>query len=125
MCIYQYSMTCIPNIGSYKAAAYNVTRAVEEAKSDHSKKVEQQFQEGNPTSVWQGLRTMTDYKPTHSSLSSADASLASELNNLYTPCCEAISSQQKQLRQRLIDGWVHLSHQSPFLSVTSGGLSSV
>ncbi len=51
------------NMDNYKAAAYNVRRAVKEAKRDYGKKVELQFQEGNPRSIWQGVITMTDYKP--------------------------------------------------------------
>ncbi len=66
------------NMDSYKAAAYNVRREVKDAKGDYGKKVQLKFQEGNPRSMWQGLRTMTGYKPTHPSLSSADVSLASD-----------------------------------------------
>lgn len=34
------------------------------------------------------------------------------------------ANKPKQLKQRLMDGWVHLSNLSPFMSMTSGGLSS-
>ncbi len=50
------------NMDNYKAAAYNVRRAVKEAKGDYGKEVQLQFQEGNPTSMWEGQRIMTDYK---------------------------------------------------------------
>lgn len=58
-----------------KVAAYNVRRAVNEAKGDQErrKKVELQFQDGNPRSMSQSLRPMTDM-PTPPSMSSADAS---------------------------------------------------
>lgn len=35
------------------------------------------------------------------------------------------TSRQKQLKQRSVDEWVHLSHLSPVLSMTPGGLPSV
>ena len=69
------------------------------------KKVELQFQEDNPRSMWQSVRTMTGYKLTGPSLSSADASLASEPNNFYA-CYEAISSQQAKTAEAEINGWV-------------------
>ncbi len=81
---------------SYKAAAYNVRIAVKEAKRDYGKKAELQFKEDNPRSMWQGLRTMIDYKGPPTSLLSADAFLADELNNFYA-LFEAIGSQQKLL----------------------------
>lgn len=49
------------HMDNYSAAAYNVRRAVKQAKGDYGKTVEQQFQEGNLRSMWQGLCTMTDY----------------------------------------------------------------
>ena len=73
------------NINNYKAATYNMRRAVKEAKRDNSKKVELQFQEGNRKIMWQILRIMTDYKSSPSSLSSADASIASEVNGHPSP----------------------------------------
>lgn len=57
-------------------------------------KVELEFHEGRTRalkSMWQGLRTMRNYKHT-SSLSSVDASLAGELKN-FCAHSEAISSQ--------------------------------
>ncbi len=97
---------------NYNTAAYNVRRAVKEAKRDYGKKVELQFQEGNPRSLWQGLRTMTDYKPTPLLVKCwcVSSSLALALR----------PSAANKLKQRLMDGWVNLPHRSPFLSMTSG-----
>lgn len=80
------------NMDDYKAASYNVRKAVREAKRKYGEKVESQFQQCDPRK--QGLRSMTDYKGTPPPpLVSADASLADELNTFHA-CFEASSSRQ-------------------------------
>lgn len=46
----------------YKAASYNVRKAVKEAKQRYGRKLESQLQQSDSRSLWQGLRTITDYK---------------------------------------------------------------
>ncbi|KAI5618092.1 gastrula zinc finger protein XlCGF28.1-like [Silurus asotus] len=67
----------------YKAASYSVRRAVKDAKRRYGSKLESQFQQGGSRSLWQGLRTITDYKTPSSRMVNADASLADELNTFY------------------------------------------
>uniref|UniRef100_A0A4W4EES8 Reverse transcriptase domain-containing protein n=1 Tax=Electrophorus electricus TaxID=8005 RepID=A0A4W4EES8_ELEEL len=71
------------NMDEYKSAAYGVRRAVREAKRRYGKKLETQFQQSGSRSLWQGLRTITDYRTPPSGLLSADESLANELNTFF------------------------------------------
>ncbi|KAK1804253.1 hypothetical protein P4O66_020290 [Electrophorus voltai] len=50
------------NMDEYKSAAYGVRRAVREAKRRYGRKLETQFQQSGSRSLWQGLRTITDYR---------------------------------------------------------------
>ncbi|KAK1797595.1 hypothetical protein P4O66_000787 [Electrophorus voltai] len=72
------------NMDEYKSAAYGVRRAVREAKLRYGRKLETQFQQSGSRSLWQGLRTITDYRSPPSGLMSADESLANELNTFFT-----------------------------------------
>ncbi|KAL0150804.1 hypothetical protein M9458_053886 [Cirrhinus mrigala] len=67
----------------YKAASYNVRKAVKEAKQRYGRKLESQLQQNNSRSLWQGLRTITDYKAPTSGMMNADVTLADELNTFY------------------------------------------
>ncbi|KAI5629002.1 gastrula zinc finger protein XlCGF28.1-like [Silurus asotus] len=71
------------DMDEYKAASYSVRRAVKDAKRRYGSKLESQFQQGGSRSLWQGLRTITDYKTPSSRMVNADASLADELNTFY------------------------------------------
>ncbi|XP_051554708.1 uncharacterized protein LOC127441387 [Myxocyprinus asiaticus] len=71
------------NMDNYKIASYNTRRAVREAKRRYGKKLESQLQQGGSRSLWQGLRTITDYKTPSRKISNVDASLADELNTFY------------------------------------------
>ncbi|KAK1802532.1 hypothetical protein P4O66_004157 [Electrophorus voltai] len=66
------------NMDEYKSAAYGARRAVREAKRRYGKKLETQFQQSGSRSLWQGLRTITDYRSPPSGLMSADESLAND-----------------------------------------------
>ncbi|KAK1804591.1 hypothetical protein P4O66_020585 [Electrophorus voltai] len=79
------------NMDEYKSAAYGVRRAVREAKRRYGRKLETQFQQSGSRSLWQGLRTITDYRSSPSRLMSVDESLANELNTFFTRI-EATSS---------------------------------
>uniref|UniRef100_A0A3P9JDD6 Reverse transcriptase domain-containing protein n=1 Tax=Oryzias latipes TaxID=8090 RepID=A0A3P9JDD6_ORYLA len=67
----------------YKAASYNVRKAVKEAKKRYGRKLESQLQQSDSRSLWQGLRTITDYRAPTSGVTSADRTLADELNTFY------------------------------------------
>ncbi|KAK1802537.1 hypothetical protein P4O66_004191 [Electrophorus voltai] len=79
------------NMDEYKSAAYGVRRAVREAKRRYGKKLETQFLQSGPRSLWQGLRMITDYRSPPSGLMSANESLANELNTFFARV-EATSS---------------------------------
>ncbi|KAJ8355278.1 hypothetical protein AAFF_G00076280 [Aldrovandia affinis] len=74
----------------FKEAKYRFAKAAKEAKHRFSEKLQQQFSEGNPASVWKGLKTITNYKP-KSPQTSDNLSLANELNEFYcliaSSCC--------------------------------------
>ncbi|XP_035797253.2 interferon-induced protein with tetratricopeptide repeats 1-like isoform X5 [Amphiprion ocellaris] len=54
-----------------------------EAKQRYREKLESQLQQRNTRGLWQGLRTVTDYKATLMPIVSADISLADQLNIFY------------------------------------------
>ncbi|KAI5607308.1 hypothetical protein C0J50_7060 [Silurus asotus] len=60
------------DMDEYKAASYSVRRAVKDAKHRYGSKLESQFQQGGSRSLWQGLRTITDYKTPSSRMVNAD-----------------------------------------------------
>ncbi|KAI2646120.1 hypothetical protein H4Q32_023831 [Labeo rohita] len=62
------------DMNSDKTASYNVRKAVNDSRS-----------------LWQGLRTITDYKAPTSGMINADVSLADELNTFYS-CFETAAS---------------------------------
>ncbi|KAK3513077.1 hypothetical protein QTP70_000956 [Hemibagrus guttatus] len=68
---------------SYKAASYNVWKAVKEAKQRYGRKLESQLEQSDSRSLCQGLRTITDYKAPTSGMLRSDASLVDELNTFY------------------------------------------
>ncbi|KAK3567739.1 hypothetical protein QTP86_024061 [Hemibagrus guttatus] len=70
------------DMDSYKAAS-NVWKVVKEAKQRYGRKLESQLQQSDSRSLWQGLRTITDYKAPTSGMSNAYACLADELNIFY------------------------------------------
>lgn len=53
---------------------------VKEAKWHYGRRLESQLQHGGSRSMWQGLRTITDYKTSSSRMVNADASLADKLD---------------------------------------------
>ncbi|KAI5106658.1 gastrula zinc finger protein XlCGF28.1-like [Silurus meridionalis] len=71
------------DMNEYKASSYSVCRAVKDAKRHYRRKLESQFQHGGSRSLWQGLRTITDYRTPSSRMVNMDASLADELNTFY------------------------------------------
>ncbi|KAM3872975.1 laminin subunit beta-4 [Diretmus argenteus] len=47
----------------FKEAKYRFASAVKEAKHRFSEKLQQQLSEGDPSSIWKGLKKITNYKP--------------------------------------------------------------
>ncbi|KAK1800160.1 hypothetical protein P4O66_000192 [Electrophorus voltai] len=50
------------NMDEYTSAAYSVRRAVRELKRHYGRKLESQFWQSGSRFLWQGLRTITDYR---------------------------------------------------------------
>ena len=63
----------------YRASRYKVRRAVRDAKLRYRDRMEEKFKQTDSRGLWQGLRSMTDYKSTSPTVN-ADVSLANELN---------------------------------------------
>ncbi|KAK3534953.1 hypothetical protein QTP70_002045 [Hemibagrus guttatus] len=80
---------------SYKAASYNVRKVVKEAKQHYGRKLESQLQQRDSRSLWQGLRTITNYKAPTCGMSNADASLVDELNTYTRFEAAAINANAK------------------------------
>ena len=66
----------------FKQAKYRFAKAVKEAKHRFSEKLRQQLSEGNSSSVWKGLKTITNYK-LKSPQATDNLPLANELNEFY------------------------------------------
>ena len=63
---------------------YAVRKAISSAKYKYKCKLENQFASNNTRSVWQGLRQITQYKPSASVIYNADPSFPDQLNNFYS-----------------------------------------
>ena len=66
----------------FKQAKYTFAKAAKEAKHRFSEKLQQQVSEGNSSSVWKGLKTITNYKPKPPQAPD-NLPLANELNEFY------------------------------------------
>ena len=66
----------------FKESKYRFSKAVRDAKLSYSKRLQRQFSDNDPASVWKGLRLLTNYKPSvpHSI---NDPHLANDLNKFY------------------------------------------
>lgn len=67
----------------YKAASYKLRRAVKAAKRRYRDKVEAQLCDRDSRSMWQGLRTITDYRGRTHTSADADSSLVEDLNTFF------------------------------------------
>ena len=68
----------------FRRAKYAVRKAISSAKYKHKRKLENQFASNNTRSVWQGLRQITQYKPSASVIYNADPSFPDQLNDFYS-----------------------------------------
>ena len=68
----------------FKQAKYTFAKAAKEAKHRFSEKLQQQVSEGNSSSVWKGLKTITNYKPKPPQAPD-NLPLATELNTPLAP----------------------------------------
>jgi len=66
----------------FKKAKYRFSKAVKEAQRLYSEKLQHQFSANDSTSVWKGLRQITNYKP-KAPYSMNNQRLANDLNEFY------------------------------------------
>lgn len=68
---------------AYSSARANLRKGICQAKLTHKQKIEEHFNSSDPRRMWQGIQSITDYKPPNSVPPSSSASLPDELNHFY------------------------------------------
>jgi hypothetical protein len=71
------------NPKAYKKSRYALRRTIKQTKRQYRAKIESYYTVSDARRMWQGLRTITDYKGEHSCELPSDTSLADELNHFY------------------------------------------
>ena len=72
------------NREEFRRTKYAVRKAISSAKYKHKRKLKKQFASNNTRSVWQGLRQITQYKPSALVIYNADPSFPAETAPLPT-----------------------------------------
>ncbi|KAI4903872.1 hypothetical protein NFI96_022133, partial [Prochilodus magdalenae] len=68
---------------AYNLARANLRRGISKAKHCYKQQIEEHFNSSDPRRMWQGIRTITDYKPSSTAPHTNGASLSDELNHFY------------------------------------------
>lgn len=68
---------------AYSSARANLRKGIYLAKLAHKQNIKEHFNSSDPWSMWQGIQTITDYKPPNSTPPHSSPSVPNELNNLY------------------------------------------
>ncbi len=71
------------NTDDRKQASYDLRRSIKAAKRQYKNKVEEQFNNNNPRSMWQGINNITGFKGNKPATVNIAASLPDELNTFY------------------------------------------
>ncbi len=71
------------NTDDRKQASYDLRRSIKAAKRQYKNKVEEQFNNNNPRSMWQGINNITGFKGNKPATANIAASLPDELNTFY------------------------------------------
>ncbi len=71
------------NTDDRKQASYDLRRSIKAAKRQYKNKVEEQFNNNNPRSMWQGINNITGFKGNKPATVNFAASLPDELNTFY------------------------------------------
>ncbi len=71
------------NTDNWKQASYDLRRSIKAAKRQYKNKVEEQFNNNNPRSMWQGINNITGFKGNKPATVNIAASLPDELNTFY------------------------------------------
>ncbi|KAI4877181.1 hypothetical protein NFI96_007309, partial [Prochilodus magdalenae] len=68
---------------AYSSARANLRKGISMAKHCYKQRIEEHFSSSDPRRMWQGIQTLTDYKPRSTVLANNSASLPDELNHFY------------------------------------------
>ncbi|KAI4903633.1 hypothetical protein NFI96_009461, partial [Prochilodus magdalenae] len=68
---------------AYSSARANLRKGIAMAKHCYKQRIEEHFSSSDPRRMWQGIQTLTDYKPRSTVLANNCASLPDELNHFY------------------------------------------
>ncbi|KAI4873926.1 hypothetical protein NFI96_030144 [Prochilodus magdalenae] len=68
---------------AYSLARANLRRGISKAKHCYKHRIEEHFNSSDPRRMWQGIRTITEYKPSSTAPHTNGASLSDELNHFY------------------------------------------
>ncbi|KAI4874708.1 hypothetical protein NFI96_008077, partial [Prochilodus magdalenae] len=68
---------------AYSLARASLRRGISKAKHCYKQRIEEHFNSSDPRRMWQGIRTITDYKPSSTAPHTNGASLSDELNHFY------------------------------------------
>ncbi len=71
------------NTDDRKQASYDLRRSIKAAKRTYKNKVEEQFNNNNPRSMWQGINNITGFKGYKPATVNIASSLPDELNTFY------------------------------------------
>ena len=66
----------------YKLARYAAEKAIKTAKANYRDKLEENLITNNHMYIWQGLKAITNYKPSSKSADITDTTLPDNLNNI-------------------------------------------
>ena len=80
------------NPEAYKKSHYALRRIIKQAKRQYKTKIELYYTGSDARRMWQGLKTITDYKGKHSRELPSDTSLPDELN-YFNARFEAINTE--------------------------------
>ncbi|KAI4876772.1 hypothetical protein NFI96_015363, partial [Prochilodus magdalenae] len=68
---------------AYSSARANLRKGISMAKHCYKQHIEEHFSSSDPRRMWQGIQTLTDYKPCSTVLANNCASLPDQLNHFY------------------------------------------
>ncbi len=92
------------NTDNWKQASYDLRRSIKAAKRQYINKVEEQFNNNNPRSMWQGINNITGFKGNKPATVNIAASLPDELNTFYARF-EAHNTAHTEHPQSCGPGW--------------------
>ena len=68
----------------YKKARYAAEKAVKTGKAKYRDKLEENLTTNNSKNIWQGLKAITNYKPSPKNTTATDTNLPDRLNDFYS-----------------------------------------